>query len=146
MRARLHSAAKSLASPPAGSQETSSPVGRGADRASRLPTSARGATSNDDLRKKPLVTGCAGQMRTLLERVSPACLARAQATSWDAEIDGVHARSSVNPSVAMDSSWRPLDIKRNPIFFMPLATPRTAQTSGSDRPREPERAVRCEQS
>jgi hypothetical protein len=23
----------------------------------------------------------------------------------------------------MDSSWRPLDIKRNPIFFIPLATP-----------------------
>jgi hypothetical protein len=31
-RARLHSATKSLASPPAGWQETSSPVGRGADR------------------------------------------------------------------------------------------------------------------
>jgi hypothetical protein len=35
--------------------------------------------------------------------------------------------------------------ERNPIFFIPLATAGTVQTSGSDRPREPERAVRCEQ-
>jgi hypothetical protein len=35
--------------------------------------------------------------------------------------------------------------ERNPIFFMPLAIAGTVQTSGSDRPREPERAVRCEQ-
>jgi hypothetical protein len=125
MRARLHSAAKSLASPPAGSQETSSPVGRGADRASRLPTSARGATSNRRPSKEAAGHRLCGSTEDSPKAgVSPACLARAQATSWDAEIDGVHARSSVNPSVAMDSSWRPLDIKRNPIFFMaPSNTP-----------------------